>query len=251
MTGNRITQDIGDAFFNDGHWYTLTSMSLGGMSPDELSIALGDRTGKRIRELMENAICLPLAFDADCVLDLRTRFVIGDLSEEEAAEWIARVRAPLAIPDGKFVLIAGGMPEHFEAIGSDGADGYVTVNVEPGCYIIEVYAFVGSYTVNELFYQEGDREADSSAEAPSAKRLQDWWRNTRGNSPLPEWLEQWTGDCYVDNDDCELLAYIIRLVKSNEKIPIPPQDEDYEWWVTEFQSREPAKCPRGIKFHAG
>ena len=99
MTSNRITQDIGDKFFNDGHWYTFTSMSLGGMSPDDISSALRDSTGRHIRELMENSICFPLAFDADCVLDLRTRFIIGELSEEEEAEWIACVRAPLTIPD--------------------------------------------------------------------------------------------------------------------------------------------------------
>ena len=142
------------------------------------------------------------------------------------------------------------MPEQFEEIGSNSTDSYVTVDVEPGDYIIEVYAYVGSYTVNELFYQEEDDEADSNEEMPSTRRLRNWWRNTRGNSALPEWLERWTEDGYIDNDDCELLAYIVRLVSSNEKIPIPPQDEDYEWWVTDFQSREPARCPHGIKFHA-
>jgi hypothetical protein len=248
MTGNRITQDIGDDFFNDGHWYVLTSMGLGGMSPDELSDALQDDTGEEIRGLMENSICVPLAFDADCVLDLRTRFVVGDLSEEEESEWIARVQAPLSIPDGVFILVRGAMPEDFEEIGSDCKDGYVTVNVEPGEYVVEIYAFVGSYTVNELFYQAGDAEADLNENAPSTNRLRDWWTNTRGEAPLPEWLGSWIEDGYVDNDKCGLLAYVIRLIESDNKIPAPPQDEDYEWWVTEFQTREPDKCPRGIHF---
>lgn len=251
MSGKRIIRDISENFFNDGHWYTLTSVALGGMSPEKLADALWDDTGERIRQLLEDGVCLPLAFDADCVLDLRTRFVIGDLSADEEAEWIARVRGRLLIPDGKFVLVGGAMAEDFGAIGSDRTSGYDIVEVEPGRYIVEVYAFVGSYTVNELFYDEDDRAAGSREKAPSARRLLEWWRNTRGNVPPPEWLELWIEEGYVDNDDCELLAYVIRLVESDEKIPVPRQDQHYEWWVTEFQARKPEKCPRGIKFNAG
>lgn len=248
MVKSRRVQDIDSSFFNDGHWYTLTSQSLGGMSPDALSEELDDGTGEKIHHLMKQGVCLPLAFDADCAMDLYTRFVVGDLSEREEAEWIGRVQASLHIPDGQFTLIAGGMPEHFEDVVNNEGDGFVTVEVEPGDYLLEVYAYLGSYTVNMHFEHPDDYDTEDPAKAPSAVFLKSWWRQSRGDTPEPAWLAQWQEESYVDNDDCEFLAYVVRLKKTTEPVPPPAQDKDYCWWVTAFEFRELPLCPQGIPF---
>src|SRR5690242_14064610 len=101
---------IASEFFCDGHYYVLTSASLGGsdLTPERVSDILGRADEPEIEELLKRGICIPLCFDGDCALDRTTVFVLGDLTEQEEHDWIARLSWKLNIPCGKFILLCGG-----------------------------------------------------------------------------------------------------------------------------------------------
>ncbi|HSM84445.1 MAG TPA: hypothetical protein VLS96_22350, partial [Nodosilinea sp.] len=97
-------------FFCDGHYYVLTSTSLGGsgLQPKELSDTLAQADEPAITDLLRRGICIPLCFDGDCALDSVTTVVIGDLTAQEEHDWIAKITGQLTIPCGKMVILCGG-----------------------------------------------------------------------------------------------------------------------------------------------
>lgn len=246
MADPRREQDIHPDFFNDGYWYVLTSRSLGGSGLDASVIAeaLQSQELEPIQTLMRDGVCLPLQFPGDCAMDAQTRFVVGPLSEEEEAEWIGRVQGVLNIPDGEFVLMGGGLDEHFEEMMTTEEQdpdeiSFHCLDVPPGRYRVEVYAFVGSMTVN--FAWEDDDEARAT------RSLQDYWRSTRPGEDEPRWLKGWAEEGYADSEEEDLLCYIVRLDPFDGSVPLPAQDEESRW-VSEFEIRRAALCPRGIPF---
>ena len=238
---SRKVTPIHEHFFNDGHWYVLSSSSLGGsgLSGDEIAAKLQTEDETVINELLSRGVCLPLYFGADCELD-NVVFIEGDLNEREEAEWIGRVRSKLVVPCGEIMLMGGGMPEDFE----DALPNFEPPNphykyfqklkVEPGTYLVEVYAFLGAYKVNE-HWEESDPED-----------FEKWWDESRPGQKRAEWIESFKEEEYVDSEDYELQEYIIRIVPTNEDIPLPALDEDYKW-VGDFEMRKPALCPLGLK----
>jgi hypothetical protein len=104
---------ISPEFFCDGHFYVLTSTSLGGSSftPSDISNILGESNEGGIEQLLQQGVCIPLYFDPDCELDGCTLFVLGDLTEEEENQWVGKLSWKLNIPCGKLVLLCGGGDE--------------------------------------------------------------------------------------------------------------------------------------------
>ncbi|MCM8526691.1 MAG: hypothetical protein NE327_09260 [Lentisphaeraceae bacterium] len=239
--GNRKVTPIHESFFNDGHWYVLSSSSLGGsgLNGDEIADKLQTQEDSVMNELLSNGVCLPLYFGADCELD-NVVFVEGDLNEEEEAEWIGRIRSKLKIPCGELMLMGGGMPEDFE----DALPNFEPPNpnfryfqklkMTPGAYMVEVYAFLGSYAVNESWEEKDPTEFEK------------WWDSSRPGEERAEWIEFFKEEEYVDGEDMELQEYIIRIVPLEEDVPLPALDEDYNW-VGDFEMRKPKLCPKGLK----
>ncbi len=230
-----------NGFFNDGYWYVLSSPCLGGsgISTADLEATLQSHDAAQLAPLMDKGVCLPLFFPGDCALD-RAVVVVGDLSAEEQAEWLGRVRSKLTIPCGDLLVLGGGLAEDFdEAIAHpeppDPEDThYQRIKLPPGDYLVEVYAFVGSMTVN--FAWEDDEDGS---------KLNAWWDETRPGQDRPEWMEAWAEEGYADAEEFDLLEYVIRLIPLTEEVPLPEQ-ETRTGWAGVFEMRRPAVCPAGL-----
>lgn len=217
-------------FFHDGHWNVLSSTSLGGsgLSPAELASILQSENPERIKDLLRRGICLPLYLDCDCALD-NVVFVLGDLTEQEEAEWIGRLQMRLEIPCGEFMLMGGGLEENFDVavqhFEPPNFEPFYKIKLKPGSYLVEVYAFIDSCPVNNAFRE---------------------WLNTDPRDQ-PQWLSFFQEDGYVENEDIELLEHIIRLVPTDADTPIPQVRDDINCWVGDFIMRKPLQCPQGLQ----
>ncbi len=254
-TANRQVLPLNDAFFNDGYWYVLSSTSLGGsqLSPAQIAEKLENPDPARLRPLLRAGVCLPLFFPGDCALDDAV-VVVGDLTEQEEAEWIGRIQATLNIPCGEFLVMGGGLAEDFEVALSqfEAPDPHFVFfqkfKLEPGTYLVEVYAFLGSMTVNIAW---GDLE-----DGFNSKALTDWWRRTRPGQDYPQWLTTYLEDDYIDSSEFGLLEYLIRLTSISEaeaaEIPIPAlvEENGETFWCGAFEMRRPEPCPLGINREA-
>jgi hypothetical protein len=203
---------IDERFFCDGHYYVLTSRSLGGsgQSPEEIASLLGDASTTSIAGLLARGICLPLFFDGDCAMDSATRFVVGALGPEHERAWIGRLSATLEIPCGHLVLVAGGGDggELAQALsGKPPEPSYVfyqSLEVPPGTYQVDVLAYARSMTVA---LHEEDLEEEEIAEKYAA---------------LPEVEE----------------SYVIHLTPAAAERPSPALVPDVGWCGV-FDFREP------------
>jgi hypothetical protein len=209
---------ISSEFFCDGGYYVLTSSSLGGRNytPSELANILGDGNEAQIRELLSQGVCIPLFFEADCELDRVTLFVVGNLSEAEANEWIGKLVGKLKIPCGKLVLLCGGGEEDMIAAAISGhlPDPdyviYQTIDVAPGDYQVEIYAYLQSSIARNYI------EAHLEEQEPS----------------IQAWFDR-------NQDDLEDgLGYIIRLCPLTTEPPLPNLDPDIGWCGI-FECRKP------------
>ncbi len=239
--GRRVVP-IDDAFFCDGPWYVLASSSLGGsgLSATDIAERLQSASPDVVRGLLADGVCLPLCFPGDCALD-NAVIVVGDLTECEEREWIGRLRATLKIPCGEFLVMGGGLDEDFEVAlpNAKAPDPHFVffqkVDLEPGTYVVEVYAFLASLTANEAW-------EDPSEDGES---IEQWWARTRGDDPAPKWIEFFREEEYVDGEEFGFLEYLIRIAPAPGAVPVPPLDEDTNW-VTDFEIRKPELCPVGI-----
>ncbi|NKB18807.1 MAG: hypothetical protein HC770_13675 [Pseudanabaena sp. CRU_2_10] len=208
-------------FFCDGHYYVLTSSSLGesNYTPLELANILRGANAPEIEALLRQGVCIPLYFEADCALDGFTLFVIGDLTEEESDEWIGKFVAKLNVPCGKLVLLCGGGDEEMitEAISGNPPDpNYVVfqaIDLPPGDYQVEIYAYLQS-TIARC-------------------HLEDYKEAKKGS--VLEWFN-WQD--YEDLEDGDI-GYIIRLIPFTTEPPLPKLDPDIGWCsVFEFRESE-------------
>lgn len=212
---------ISKKFFCDGHYYVLTSASLGGshLSPEALSHILASAKEPEIESLLEQGICLPLCFDGDCALDGNTIFVLGDLTAAEEQNWIARLSGKLNIPCGKFIFLCGGGDAEELAYAVSGNppkpnyEIFQSLDVPPSEYLVEVYAYLSSMTVQmSLEYYD-----------------QNW--NLVENESLKQWYEA-NRPGIADTD------YIIRLVPLDTEPPRPKLVSEIGW-CGEFEFRQP------------
>ncbi|UBF24878.1 hypothetical protein K9N68_24960 [Kovacikia minuta CCNUW1] len=216
---SRKTIPISKEFFCDGHYYVLTSESLGGsgLSPEGVSDTLGRADEPEIEGLLRQGVCIPLFFDGDCALDSSTVFVLGNLTAQEEHDWIARLSWKLNIPCGKFVILCGGGdPEEFaHAIsGTPPKEHYEifqVIDVPPDEYLVEIYAYLPSMTV-----QVSLEEYDEHWNLKENKALEEWYQSNRPG--------------HAD------VGYIIRLVPLETDPPFPKLVSDIGW-CGEFEFR--------------
>ncbi|MBD2163860.1 hypothetical protein H6G04_05510 [Calothrix membranacea FACHB-236] len=212
---------ISKEFFCDGHYYVLTSTSLGGsgLQPEELSNILGSAEEQEIEELLRGGVCIPLVFDGDCALDSQTIFVLGDLTAQEEHDWIARLSGKLNIPCGKFVILCGGgdADELADAISGNPPkqhyEIFQVIEVPPAEYLVEIYAYLSSMTV-----QQSLEEYDKNWNLIENKALAQWYQDNRPG--------------IAD------ISYIIRLVPLETEPPLPKLVPEIGW-CGEFEFRQP------------
>jgi hypothetical protein len=213
----RQTISISKNFFCDGHCYVLTSASLGGsgLSVDEMSDILLEGNQDKTLELVKKGVCLPVCFEGDCALDSETLFVVGDLSEQEEKDWIARLRSKLNIPCGKLIICCGCLAEDLEpAVAGEKPDPhyeiYQVIDVPPAEYLVEIYAFLSSMTV-QVSLDDYDDE---------------------GNYAEDDELARW----YVENrPGVDGTSYVIRLTPLADQ---PASAEMEAGWLEKFEFRD-------------
>lgn len=207
---------ISKEFFCDGHCYVLTSASLGGsgLSTNELSEILFEADESKVVELLKKGVCFPVCFEGDCALDGNTIFLLGDLNEQEERDWIARLAWKLNIPCGKLIVCCGCDAEDLEhAVSGEPPDEHYvifqTIEVPPAGYLVEIYAYFSSMTV-----QVSLDEYDGKGNLVENEALAKWYQSNRPG---------------IDDID-----YIIRL-KPLENEPAMPKLE--EGWFGKFEFR--------------
>ncbi|MBD1911667.1 MULTISPECIES: hypothetical protein [unclassified Leptolyngbya] len=212
---------IAKDFFCDGYYYVLTSSSLAnsGLKPEELATILGESEPSHIEDVLRRGICIPLFFDGDCALDNHTIFVLGDLTEAEERDWIGRISWKLSIPCGKLILQCGGGDEEDLAHAISGRPPepnyqfFQVIDVLPGEYQVNVYAYLSSMTVQVFlhpFIEAEDRMQRYEA-------MEAWYKTHRPGPPD--------------------IGYIIQLTPLEQEPPFPDLVPEIGWCGFEF--REP------------
>ena len=227
-----------ERFFCDGPYYLITSASLGGS--DITSAEIADIVGRgdelEVTDLLQKEICIPLFFPGDCAFD-NAIAVVGDLTEQEANEWIGRISWKLSIPCGKLLIVCGGGDEDdlAAAISGEGYEGFddyfETLDVPPGEYLVEIYAYVSSMTV-DLYFRDDEP-------------LSEWFYQTHPGVELPRWLQQFNTGRAIGELGDELVSYLIRLAPLEAEPPLPKLVSEIGW-CGEFEYRRPEICPLGI-----
>lgn len=240
ISSSRQVIPINEDFFNDGHWYVLSSTSLGDshLTSEQLVNKLESNDEEVILDLAKQGICLPLFFDADCELD-NAVIIIGDLTEQEQHEWVGRIQAELNIPCGEFLLLGGGgvvddwdiALSHNEPPEPDFMF-FQKVKIPAGRYLVEVYAFLSSLIGSTAWENFKNR-----------KSVVKKWRQT--GSDFPEWLGVFLEQEYVDGSDFDLQDYLIRLTPLQESPSLPTLVSEVNWFG-EFEIRMPETAPQGI-----
>ncbi len=192
----RQTIPISKDFFCDGHCYVLTSASLGGsgLTAQDVQETLFSDDQEKTRALLEKGVCLPVCFPGDCALDGATVFVLGDLTAAEERDWMARLRWKLNVPCGRLILTCGCLAEDLEpAIAGEKPDPHFTIyqviDVPPAEYLVEIYAYLSSQTVQVELDDDDDDEFDEDAVGYIIRLVP-----LETEPPLPEtesgWLEK-------------------------------------------------------------
>jgi hypothetical protein len=222
----RPTISISDYFFCDGHWYGLPSASLGGsgLTAEQVQEILFEEDKNQTTELLlKKGVCLPVCFPGDCALDGATLFVLGDLTEPEEQGWMARLRWKLNIPCGKLILTCGCLAEDLEpAIAGETPDPHYTIyqviDVPPNEYLVEIYAFYSSQTMQVALDAESGESDDLDDE---------------------EFDEDEYGERLIKVDPkyraYNGAAYVILLSPLKEEPPLP---ETQTGWLENFAFRE-------------
>jgi hypothetical protein len=215
--------------------------SLGGLTPGELAKVWMGEGGESVGDLVERGAMMPMdLYQDDGYL---VRFILGGLTEQEDAEWVARARSRLEVPCGQ-VLVSGILTPEFdrefasimpaEANGSYWAGAYV--EVPPGSYRVEVYGYApgdlssgwGLITDPGLF----GKHPGIKPEKPIA-----YFRRTRPNETPPAWINnEFEEGSYVD--------FIVRLAPSTGDLPGPDLEEG---GMVKWEFRKPDICPQGIR----
>lgn len=217
----------------------VAALSLGGHEYTDLDEIFGD--SEKLRELINAGVLMPMdLYQDDGYL---VRVVVGDLNEQEQAEWVARARWNLKVPCGK-LLITGAIDNEdgFDPI--TGGDkfwlgGYV--EIEPGEYLVEVLSYPpGDLTTGWGQIENYNRKGlfPPTAGIKPEKPL-DYFKRTRPNEEPPAWIRE---EGFIR--EAEYVNFVVRLAPTAADLPAP-QFEEGGFLCWEF--RKPEICPVGIR----
>lgn len=222
-----------EAFFCDGPSYLITSTSLGQAGLDSHAVARMTQNETDLQHLLRAGVALPLFFPGDCAFD-KAVVVIGDLGAEAEAQWLGRLSSRLNIPCGELLIVSGGGDgDELEAARSQrGLNGYTDyfarLQVPPGDYRVDVYAFVSSMSVDFLCEDHP---------FPAAWQMQ---------RPRPLWLDHQIENGYCGELSDHLISYLLQLTPlGDQSAPLPERDAELGWPGV-FTPRYPEQVPQGL-----
>lgn len=159
---------------SDGLVFASASLRGSGLAPGDRSWAGAVATCQ----------LLPLSVESEDPANVRV--VVGDeLTAEEQASWVGRVRGGLSLPDGRLAL-CGGVAYVLEAA-DWAAEQACVVEVPPGDYAATVLCYASAPNGRRCREAAGSRE-----------RLGAWFRRTRPGQAMPAWLHD---RCAGDPDE--------------------------------------------------
>jgi hypothetical protein len=214
--------------------------SLGGLTPARLAQVWMGRATQNTGDLVKRSAMMPMSLYQDD--GYLVRFILGELSQQEQAEWTARALWKLDITCGE-VLISGiltpDFDEEFSAIVSAEANGSywagAYIGVPPGVYQVEVYSYPpgdlaggwGMITNPRTFGKHPGIEPEKAVA---------YFRRTRPNQEPPAWIED-------KEEEGSYIDFIIRLGPLKEDRMQPDMEED---GCIKWEYRKPDICPIGI-----
>jgi hypothetical protein len=170
------------------------------------------------------------------------RFILGELSQQEQAEWTARALWKLDIPCGE-VLISGILTpdfnEEYSAIVPAAANGSywagAYIGVPPGVCQVEVYSYPPGDLSGGWGMMTNPRTFGKHPGIASEKAV-DYFCCTRPHQEPPAWIEEKDKEgSYID--------FIIRLGPLQKEPMQPDMEED---GCIKWEYRKPDICPLGI-----
>lgn len=175
------------------------------------------------------------------------RVCLGDLTDEEKANWTSKVSWKLNLESGR-MAVSGvcdeDLPEYVEdwTDCENGGEYHLGcfVKIPKGIYHADVYSYPPNDLAGGWMRIENPRdfrlcfgtEADLKFEKPT-----DYFARTRPNETPPEWIEKgW--------EEAEFLDFIIHLTPLAEEPETPEFESD---GCILWQYRKPSVCPVGIR----
>ena len=219
----------------------VAPMSLGGRQYEDLFDVFDDE--EQLRKMIESGAMMPMSLYQDD--GYLVRVVMGDLNEQEASEWTARVKWKLNIPCGQ-LLVTGALDNEdgFEAM-KDGDESWLGgyVEVPAGQYGVEVCSYApGDLSTGwgqiENFDGKGLFEPTEGIEP---EKPSDYFARTRPEEDLPAWIRD---DGYVREG--EYVNFVVRLAPLTEDLPMPELDLE-AGDLLKWEFRKPEKCPLGLR----
>ena len=218
-------------------------------------IIADDRQNDRAIALDHQAVLMALYGDDS----FPARLVVGGtLSEDETAEWLARVTWKLSIPSGSVLLCGGFDPRTLSAWRdrNDDWEGMVhALDVPPGDYLVDVYTY--RPTINGRFIED---------KWPT--KLGTWFRQDHAGRAYPAWMvnelelapeldpgheDEWgdsrDADRSVDDGMEYSIGYLVHLRPWDESAALSPLPDD-GWFLPEEGARVPPRCPLGLPTNA-
>ena len=237
MEKKRLEFEIGEA----GCMIMVAPMSLGGLAYEDLMDGVfSGGSEESLRQMVERGAIMPMSLYQDD--GYAVRVVLGDLTEQEAAEWTARVQWKLHIPCGK-LLVTGALDNEDSVEPAKDGECYwlgCYVDVPPGDYQVEVYSYPpGDLTTGwgQIENYDGKGLFKPTTGIEPEKPL-DYFRRTRPNEEPPRWLVR---DGLLEN---EFIQFVVRLTPLTAELP-PPEFEEGDF--LQWQFRKPELCPLGIR----
>jgi hypothetical protein len=217
----------------------VAPMSLGGREYSDLFEVFDDQ--EQLRRMIQDGALMPMDLYQDDGYVVRV--VLGELNEQEATEWTARVRWKLNIPCGQ-LLVTGALDneEGFEEM-RDGDKSWLGgyVEVPAGEYGVEVYSYPpGDLTSGwgQIENFDGSGLFKPSREIEPEKPM-DYFARTRNGEAPPAWIRE---DGFVREG--EYINFVVRLAPLTGDLSTP---EFEEGGFLKWEFRKPERCPFGVR----
>jgi len=186
------------------------------------------------------------------------RVVAGEpLTKDEQEQWITHYRWALKVPCGKLIVSGGFDPDMLGTWLEEGSsDAVQAVEVPPGHYLVDVYAYLHTMNGRVLLEQEWD------------EKLGVWFRRDHPGRTFPSWVAgelamynsedpgheaEWreleasvaSGALKVETSPLDWVGFLFHLQPFDASAELTPPEEE-AWFSANQGLRRPAQFPLGI-----
>jgi hypothetical protein len=226
---------------NAGCLIWLAPRSLGGVSPEQFGQIWMGEGDENVQDLVARGAFIGMSLYQDDGYNVR--FVVGDLTPDEEAEWTAHAVWKLDVGCGQ-VIVSGSLSEDFD-------DEFAEIEkaVDGGSYWVGCYVEVprGEYRVDVYSYPPGDLSAGwehitntelfGKHPAVEPEEAASYFRRTRPGLEPPAWIKE-------GYDETSYVNFVVRLSPLAGEVSAPAMEED---GCIEWEFRKPEICPLGIR----